>query len=108
MDEHWNKYAQTESTTSVIMHRNETGSSGKGKVILGLARPFEDPCVKSMVGRARGNAESRQGRQGEKKTCLHGSYYRRVCRGDKVVICAVLGDMSLTASGGAGPQNLKH
>lgn len=79
------------------MHKRGTEGRGERKVVVGSAEPLYGHRVEGMVERARESAEPRESRQGEKKTYLHGFYYRRVSRNSKGVDCAILSQMNLTA-----------
>lgn len=89
-DERWNEYVRAEIASSVIVHRKETRGSGEGSLAVGSAEPLDGQSVAEMVRRATRNAEPRGCRQGERETCLHVAYHRRVSRGSEVVGCAIL------------------
>lgn len=79
------------------MHRTEARDSGMRKVLLGSAEPFQRQGLEEIVESAREAAETRESRQEERKTSLHSFYCRRLFRDTKIMDCAVLRRMDLTA-----------
>lgn len=66
-------------------------------MIVGSAERLHERGVEDMVGSAGENAGPLECRQGERKTGVHGFYYRRAFRGNEVVESFVLRESSLTA-----------
>lgn len=97
MNEKWNKYVRARTATNIIVHRKETEGSEEGKVVAGSAEPSHGQRAEDLTGSARENAQRQECRQRRRKTCLQVFYYWRVFRGDEVVNCAVLIEMSVMA-----------
>lgn len=90
-------YAETGNATFVIVHRKEKRGREKGKLILGLAEPFNGHDLNDMIKSGRKSTKPRECQQKERKTCAHSFYCRRVFRSSEEVNGAVLREMDLTA-----------
>lgn len=56
------------------MHRRVTRTAREREIVVGLAGPSPTQRVKNTIGSPKNNGVTRDSRQRERKTCLHGFF----------------------------------
>lgn len=77
-------------------------------MIEGSAELFCGQCVQDAVGSATEPAEPRDCRQEERKTLLHGFYFKHVFRGSEMAKCVILTEMNFTSSEALSQRALEN